>query len=80
MVANPPYGERLGTNADLPRQLARLVDRFPDDYVGLLMASEQNLVRTRRKPRMFSLFNGDIACTLRCYAPIERARETSTSE
>jgi putative N6-adenine-specific DNA methylase len=80
LVANPPYGERLGTNADLPRQLARLVDRFPDDYVGLLMATEQNLVRTRRKPRMFSLFNGDIACTLRCYAPIERSRETSAGE
>ena len=76
LVSNPPYGERLGSSADLPRQLARLVDRFPDHFAGLLMAAEQNLVRTRRKPKLYSLFNGDIACTLRCYTPIERRADS----
>ncbi|HET9932641.1 MAG TPA: THUMP domain-containing protein [Polyangiaceae bacterium] len=80
LVSNPPYGERLGANADLPRQLARLVDRFPDHSVGLLMGAEQNLARTRRKPRMFSLFNGDIACTLRGYAPLDRSGTSRDSD
>jgi len=75
LISNPPYGERLESSNDLPRILARLVDRFPDHHAGLLMASEQNLARTRRKPRLYSLFNGDIACSLRVYAPIERKRD-----
>jgi putative N6-adenine-specific DNA methylase len=77
LVSNPPYGERLASSADLPRQLARLVDRFPDHNAGILMASEQSLARTRRKPKIYTLFNGDIACSLRCYAPIERRGDRS---
>ena len=76
LVANPPYGERLAHSPDLPRQLARLVDRFPDWHAGLLMKEQQLLGRTRRKPRLHSLYNGDIACELRTYLPIvRRARE-----
>lgn len=70
LVANPPYGERLARGPDLARQLARLVDRFPNQQVGLLMAAEQALGRTRRKPRFTELFNGKIACMLRSYTPI----------
>ncbi|MFZ5890216.1 MAG: THUMP domain-containing class I SAM-dependent RNA methyltransferase [Myxococcota bacterium] len=73
LVSNPPYGERLASGNDLPRLLARLIDRFPDHAAGLLMAEEQQLGRTRRKPRFYSLFNGDIACNLRVYSPIDRS-------
>lgn len=72
LIANPPYGERLGHSPELPRELARLIDRFPDWHAGILMKDQQPLGRTRRKPRLHSLFNGDIACVLRTYAPIVR--------
>ena len=79
LVTNAPYGERLATGSDLPRQLARLIDRFPHHYAALLLAAEQPLARTRRKPAVFELFNGDIPCCLRTYQPI-RARDSQASE
>lgn len=72
LIANPPYGERLQHSPELPRELARMVDRFPDWHAGLLLKEQQALGRTRRKPRLYSLYNGDIACDLRTYAPIVR--------
>ncbi len=72
MLANPPYGERLDADRELPRKLARLIDRFPDHRVGILLSEDQGLGRTRRKPHLFSLFNGDLPCTLRTYQPIAR--------
>jgi 23S rRNA G2445 N2-methylase RlmL len=75
MVGNPPYGERLRGDRELPRQLARLVDRFADYSVGLLLAEQQELGRTRRKPHTYELFNGNIPCTLRTYAPLARTDE-----
>lgn len=72
LIANPPYGERLSHSPELPRELARLIDRFPDWHAGLLMKEQQALGRTRRKPRLYSLYNGDIACELRTYSPIVR--------
>jgi len=75
LVANPPYGERLERSPELPRELSRMIDRFPDWHAGLLMAEAQPLGRTRRKPRLYSLYNGDIACALRTYAPIVRRTE-----
>jgi 23S rRNA G2445 N2-methylase RlmL len=74
LVTNPPYGERLERDSDLGRQLARAIDRFPDSKAGLLMEASQPLARTRRKPRLFPLFNGNIACSLRVYAPIDRQK------
>jgi 23S rRNA G2445 N2-methylase RlmL len=74
LVVNAPYGERLVAGNDLPRQLARLIDRFPHHYAGLLLSAEQSLARTRRKPFVFELFNGDLACCLRTYQPI-RSRD-----
>lgn len=72
LIANPPYGERLTHSPDLPRELSRMIDRFPDWHAGILMKDQQPLGRTRRKPRLYSLYNGDIACVLRTYAPIVR--------
>lgn len=74
LVTNPPYGERLERDADLGRQLARAVDRFPDARAALFMEGSQPLARTRRKPWLFPLFNGNIACVLRAYAPIDRRK------
>jgi putative N6-adenine-specific DNA methylase len=71
VVANPPYGRRLTRPAELARDLSRLVDRHPDSRVALLMAEDQQILRTRRRPAPpRSLFNGDIACVLRSWEPV----------
>jgi 23S rRNA G2445 N2-methylase RlmL len=68
VVSNPPYGKRLERALDLPRDLARLVDRHPDARVALLMAAEQPLGRTRRKPEpVREVFNGNIQCVVRVW-------------
>lgn len=72
VVANPPYGKRLARPAELAHDLARLVDRHPSAHVALLLAEDQPLSRTRRRPESpRSLFNGDIACVLRTWAPLD---------
>ncbi|HTQ06268.1 MAG TPA: THUMP domain-containing protein [Polyangiaceae bacterium] len=72
LVLNPPYGKRLARPAELGRDLARLVDRHPRAHVALLLAEDQPLARTRRRPEPpRSLFNGDLACVLRTWSPLE---------
>jgi putative N6-adenine-specific DNA methylase len=69
IVANPPYGKRLERPAELTRDLARLVDRHMDSKVALLMAEDQPIGHTRRRPEPpRSLYNGDIACVVRTWA------------
>lgn len=70
LATNPPYGERLAQASDLPRELARLIDRFYRWHAALLMKSDAPLARTRRKPRLFTVYNGDIECSVRCYQPV----------
>ncbi len=71
VVANPPYGRRLARPAELGRDLARLVDRHAQAHVALLLAEDQPLARTRRRPEPpRSLFNGDIPCVLRTWSPL----------
>jgi 23S rRNA G2445 N2-methylase RlmL len=73
IVTNPPYGKRLAAPGELARELARLVDRHPDHHVALLMAAEQPLGHTRRAPESIrAVYNGDIECQVRTYAPIRR--------
>jgi 23S rRNA G2445 N2-methylase RlmL len=68
IVANPPYGHRLERSGDLARDLARLVDRHPDTDVAFLLAEEQPLARTRRRPGTSrDVFNGDIPCVVRVW-------------
>jgi 23S rRNA G2445 N2-methylase RlmL len=70
VVSNPPYGKRLERALDLPRDLARLVDRHPASHVALLMAADQPLGRTRRKPEPpREVFNGNIECVVRVWGP-----------
>jgi 23S rRNA G2445 N2-methylase RlmL len=69
VVVNPPYGKRLARPAELSRDLARLVDRQQDSNVALLMAEDQPIGHTRRRPEPpRSLFNGDIACVVRTWS------------
>jgi putative N6-adenine-specific DNA methylase len=70
LVSNPPYGERLARPPELPRELARVIDRYYRWDCALILKSEEPMGRTRRKPRLFSLFNGDIECSLRYYEPV----------
>jgi len=73
IVSNPPYGKRLERALDLPRDLARLVDRHPASFVALLMAADQPIARTRRKPEPSrEVFNGNIECVVRVWAPKKR--------
>lgn len=75
VVVNPPYGKRLERPAELGRELARLVDRQQDSSVALLMAEDQPIGHTRRRPEPpRPLYNGDIACIVRTWA-VRRAPE-----
>jgi 23S rRNA G2445 N2-methylase RlmL len=69
IVANPPYGRRLERSSELSRELARLVDRHQQSRVALLMASEQPIGHTRRRPEPpREVFNGNIACVVRSWS------------
>ncbi|HLV65365.1 MAG TPA: THUMP domain-containing protein [Polyangiaceae bacterium] len=70
VVANPPYGKRLGRPAELARDLAFLVDRHPNAHVSFLLAEAQPMGRTRRRPEPpRHVFNGDLPCVVRSWAP-----------
>ena len=69
VVVNPPYVQRLERPAELSRDLARLVDRQQGSNVALLMAEDQPIGHTHRRPEPpRSLYNGDIACVVRTWA------------
>jgi putative N6-adenine-specific DNA methylase len=69
IVANPPYGRRLERSAELARELARLVDRHQQSRVALLMASDQPIGHTHRRPEPpREVFNGNIPCVVRSWA------------
>jgi putative N6-adenine-specific DNA methylase len=88
IVANPPYGRRVTRPADLARDLGRMIDRHADATVTLLVAEDQQIGRTRRRPESpRPVFNGDIPCLVRTWRPrltempddnepIERSRAT----
>lgn len=68
LVSNPPYGRRLERGASLARELAALVDRHPSSNVALLMAADQPMGHTQRRPEpLHRLWNGDIECVVRRY-------------
>lgn len=70
IVANPPYGRRLERSSELARELSRLVDRHQDSRVALLMADDQPIGHTRRRPEPpREVFNGNIPCIVRTWVP-----------
>jgi len=74
LVTNPPYGHRLERNASLPRELSQLVDAHPEWRAALLLPEDDQATRTHRRPEQVrQVFNGDIDCVVRCYAPTSQS-------
>ena len=69
VVVNPPYGERLGADSDLPALYARLGRVLREGFVGWRAAvftanPELGKRLGLRARRMHSLFNGALECKL----------------
>lgn len=72
VVANPPYGERLGRDPDLPRLYAALGDAlkrgFPGWQAAVFTANAGVAHRLRAVPeRTQVLYNGTLRCRLYCF-------------
>ena len=71
VVANPPYGERLGRDSDLPRLYRLLGDTLKQRFTGwqaaiLTGTPELGKRLGLRARKIYSLFNGAIECKLLC--------------
>lgn len=69
VVANPPYGQRLGTSSDLPALYARLGSVLKERFLGWRAAvltgnPELGKHMGLRAHRLHSLYNGPIECRL----------------
>ncbi|WP_295456327.1 bifunctional 23S rRNA (guanine(2069)-N(7))-methyltransferase RlmK/23S rRNA (guanine(2445)-N(2))-methyltransferase RlmL [uncultured Thiodictyon sp.] len=69
VVVNPPYGERLGTDIDLPALYARLGTLLKERFTGwraAVMTGNPDLGKQMglRALRMHTLYNGPIECRL----------------
>lgn len=69
VIVNPPYGERLGTEDELPALYARLGSVLKDRFVGwraAVFTGTPDLGRYMglRAVRMHTLYNGPIECKL----------------
>ena len=69
IVVNPPYGERLGTQVDLPNLYARLGTLLKERFSGwraAMLAGNPELGKHMglRAVRMHTLYNGPIECRL----------------
>ncbi len=69
LVANPPYGERLGRDSDLPALYRHLGDTLKRKFIGWQAAvftgnPELGKSLGLRARKMHSLFNGAIECKL----------------
>ncbi len=69
LVANPPYGERLGSDSDLPGLYRQLGDILKSGFTGwqaavLTASPELGKSIGLRARKIYSLFNGAIECKL----------------
>ncbi|WP_295389587.1 bifunctional 23S rRNA (guanine(2069)-N(7))-methyltransferase RlmK/23S rRNA (guanine(2445)-N(2))-methyltransferase RlmL [uncultured Thiodictyon sp.] len=69
VVVNPPYGERLGTDIDLPGLYARLGTLLRERFIGwraAMLTGNPDLGKQMglRALRMHTLYNGPIECRL----------------
>ena len=69
VVVNPPYGERLGTDLDLPALYARLGSLLKERFIGwraALLTGNPDLGKQMglRAIRLHTLYNGPIECRL----------------
>jgi putative N6-adenine-specific DNA methylase len=74
VIANPPYGQRLGAGRDAWRELGRALDRLRGCDIALLVpddAPEHVLARPPTSAQR--VFNGPIPCRLLTWSLAERA-------
>ncbi|MBK8266130.1 MAG: bifunctional 23S rRNA (guanine(2069)-N(7))-methyltransferase RlmK/23S rRNA (guanine(2445)-N(2))-methyltransferase RlmL [Nannocystis sp.] len=72
VVTNPPYGERMGRDVDLPALYRTLGERLRASFVGwqaAVFTGDPELGKTMglRASRRYSLFNGALPCKLLCF-------------
>ena len=92
LVANPPYGERLGEQRDIEPLYARLGNTLKahfGDWRAAVFTGNPKLAGTLRlRPhRSYSLYNGPIKCRLLCFSiaptsstPLEVQQGTAATE
>ncbi len=83
VVANPPYGERLGRDPDLPRLYATLGDAlkraFPGWRAAVFTANAGLAHRLRAVPEhTHVLYNGALCCRLYCFDVAPASQGAST--
>ena len=67
IVINPPYGERIGRNSDLPQLYKTIGDTWKLNFPNLtswLLSSSEPLTKSigLRSTRKFSVYNGNLEC------------------
>ena len=82
LVANPPYGERMGDEVELVELYTRigelLKNRFPDWHAAVFSANPRLRVGLR-PTRVHQLYNGPLDCTLSLFR-LAAERETVDGE
>ncbi len=77
VLSNPPYGERLGEQSELPglyRQFGQMLRHYPGWHAALFTGNADLVHRVRmRSVARHKLNNGAIACTLFDFGEIERS-------
>jgi 23S rRNA (guanine2445-N2)-methyltransferase / 23S rRNA (guanine2069-N7)-methyltransferase len=73
VVANPPYGKRLGDGTNLPAlygQLGQVLSRDYEHWRAAVLAGDKDLARAvgLRAEKIHTLYNGPIRCTLAHFA------------
>lgn len=72
VVSNPPYGERIGTEADLVKLYSLLGVHLKQRFAGwrtAIFTSREDLAQRLglRADTMYTLYNGALACKLLCF-------------
>ncbi len=84
LIANPPYGERMGEQAEtvaLYRQLGDIVRERFAGWSTAFITSEESLARATglRARRRYQLMNGALPCTLYCVDAEDAQRAPSNA-
>ncbi len=70
VIANPPYGQRLGAEPAFWRELSRALERVTDARVAVLIPEDAPRELLRRAPlAQHGVFNGPIPCRLVVWGP-----------
>lgn len=85
LIANPPYGERLGRDSDLHTLYSTLGDKWQQEYPdwqAALFTSEEALAKSTRLywHKRHQFFNGSIPCQLYLFDLANTRRREATSD